>query len=132
MSQTFTFVVDDDLTILNIYHSPETCTFSPDKYTHIIVPEGENPLVYSPFRNDDGSISLIKDSVKIENLEKSKFEPIRRERNRKLSETDWTQFPNSPLSQEQRDEWAVYRQSLRDLPSTVTDPTNVAWPTPPS
>ena len=57
---------------------------------------------------------------------------LRRERSSLLSSSDWTQFRDSPLSQEKQDEWATYRQFLRDLPNTVTDPTDVKWPTPPS
>jgi hypothetical protein len=40
---------------------------------------------------------------------------IRRERDRRLAASDWTQLPDSPLSDEQRAEWAAYRQALRDL-----------------
>ena len=57
---------------------------------------------------------------------------IRNKRNQLLAASDWTQFRDSPLTTEKQDEWAAYRHSLRDLPSTVTDPTNVTWPTPPS
>jgi hypothetical protein len=57
---------------------------------------------------------------------------IRRERRSILSECDWTQGNDSPLSSEKKAEWAEYRQALRDLPSTVTDPTHVTWPTPPT
>ena len=56
---------------------------------------------------------------------------LRRERKSLLSDSDWTQGRDSPLTIEKQDEWAVYRQALRDLPSTITDPTNVTWPTPP-
>jgi hypothetical protein len=57
---------------------------------------------------------------------------LRRERKNLLSDSDWTQGRDSPLTTEKQDEWVAYRQALRDLPSTVTDPTNVVWPTPPS
>lgn len=57
---------------------------------------------------------------------------IRQKRNQLLAASDWTQFRDSPLSQEKQDEWVAYRQTLRDLPNTVTDPTNVTWPTSPS
>lgn len=33
-----------------------------------------------------------------------------------LKTTDWTQVTDSPLSDEKRAEWAVYRQALRDIP----------------
>ena len=41
-------------------------------------------------------------------------------RNRKLKNSDWTQSPDSPLSEEKKKEWATYRQALRDLTKTVT------------
>jgi hypothetical protein len=56
---------------------------------------------------------------------------IRLERKKLLDESDWTQFDTSPLSSEKKEEWAVYRQALRDLPSTVSDPSQVVWPTKP-
>lgn len=60
------------------------------------------------------------------------YAEIREQRNKMLIGCDWTQSRDSPLSIEKQDEWAQYRQALRDLPSTVTDPTQVTWPTPPS
>tara|TARA_R100001082_G_C4353706_1_gene155789 strand:- start:788 stop:1006 length:219 start_codon:yes stop_codon:yes gene_type:complete len=41
-------------------------------------------------------------------------------RNKKLVDSDWTQSPDSPLSEEKKKEWATYRQALRDLTKTVT------------
>ena len=55
---------------------------------------------------------------------------LRAKRNTLLTETDWTQYNDSPLSDEAKSEWAVYRQSLRDLPEN-TDPADPTWPTPP-
>jgi hypothetical protein len=42
-----------------------------------------------------------------------KWEEVRLERNRLLSESDWTQLPDSPLLDV--DGWKVYRQDLRDV-----------------
>ena len=60
-------------------------------------------------------------------------------RNGELQISDWTQGTDSPLSDSDKDLWATYRQSLRDLPSTATPSltekkilTNVTWPTKPS
>lgn len=47
----------------------------------------------------------------------------RRRRDQLLAASDWTQLPDSPLSEEERAEWAVYRQALRDL-----DMDAVSWP----
>tara|TARA_B100001063_G_C16603102_1_gene471824 strand:+ start:81 stop:338 length:258 start_codon:yes stop_codon:yes gene_type:complete len=40
---------------------------------------------------------------------------IREKRNLRLIETDWTQMPDSPLSETKKIEFATYRQQLRDL-----------------
>ena len=60
---------------------------------------------------------------------------IRRERDRRLQASDWTQIPNNQLSGSKETEWATYRQALRNIPSTnpdVTDTNQVSWPTEPS
>jgi len=56
---------------------------------------------------------------------------LRMERNTKLVNSDWTQYNDSPLTDEVKAEWAVYRKALRDLPHTTGDPTDPTWPTPP-
>ena len=50
---------------------------------------------------------------------------LRSKRNRKLSESDWTQTNDIRLENEE--EWVAYRQALRDLPSLETP----IWPEPP-
>jgi len=61
-------------------------------------------------------------------LTAQKWEYIRRQRNAKLSLTDWRAGSDHTLS----DEWKTYRQALRDIPSTQSDPDNITWPTEPS
>lgn len=56
---------------------------------------------------------------------------FRNRRNGYLTDSDWTQSADSPLSDAKKQEWATYRQQLRDLPSTV-DPSNPTWPSKPS
>tara|TARA_R110000868_G_scaffold163273_1_gene395434 strand:- start:256 stop:531 length:276 start_codon:yes stop_codon:yes gene_type:complete len=56
---------------------------------------------------------------------------VRVKRDALLSQTDWTQLVDSPLTAEKKTEWATYRQRLRDLPSTLTtkkDVANVVFP----
>lgn len=57
---------------------------------------------------------------------------FRTKRNAFLRLTDWTQVTDAPVTEQQRTDWTVYRQQLRDLPSITTDPFNILWPTPPS
>ena len=56
---------------------------------------------------------------------------LRAKRNTLLTESDWTQYVDSPLSDEAKAEWVTYRESLRDLPDNTDDPSNPTWPTPP-
>ena len=60
---------------------------------------------------------------------------IRQQRDMRLFQCDWTQMPDSPLTENKKQEWAVYRQQLRDLPQNQPSLTlleEVVWPTPPT
>jgi hypothetical protein len=46
------------------------------------------------------------------------IERMKDQRNLLLMQSDWTQVVDSPLSDSKKAEWAVYRQTLRDFPST--------------
>jgi hypothetical protein len=56
---------------------------------------------------------------------------IRAKRNRLLLDCDWTQTLDAPISESQKLDWANYRQSLRDLPATISDDGSISWPTKP-
>ena len=58
----------------------------------------------------------------------------RGKRELELSCCDWTQMPDSPLSDSKKAEWATYRQSLRDitLHSNWPNLEEADWPTQPS
>jgi len=50
---------------------------------------------------------------------------IRAERDAKLAASDWTQLSDAPVDDLV---WAAYRQALRDLPQTQTNPFSIIWP----
>ena len=52
-------------------------------------------------------------------------------RNKLLYASDWTQIPNNPLTTQQQNDWASYRQSLRDITTQSGYPFSIVWPTPP-
>ena len=54
------------------------------------------------------------------------FPSIRSKRNELLKESDWTQLNDCPLSDLKKQEWATYRQELRDLPSLYQSANNIA------
>lgn len=53
---------------------------------------------------------------------------LRLHRNQMLTESDWTQFADAPLSSAEKAQWATYRQKLRDLPQVTVDPKAPVWP----
>jgi len=63
------------------------------------------------------------------------MENLRTKRNSLLTESDWTQGQDSPLTDSKKTEWATYRTNLRNLTNgltTVEQVNGVTWPTKPS
>lgn len=54
---------------------------------------------------------------------------IRSQRNNFLLASDWTQLADSSVD---KAAWAEYRQQLRDLPASNTNPRLIVFPTPPA
>jgi hypothetical protein len=53
---------------------------------------------------------------------------VRSERNTKLIATDWTVLPDSPLSNELKQQYIVYRQALRDITEGLNSYQDLVWP----
>ena len=69
------------------------------------------------------TLSFIVEDISDEELR----DRVRKERNRLLSESDWTMVSDAP-GELNLQEWEKYRQRLRDLPSTFLNPKEVIWP----
>ena len=59
-----------------------------------------------------------------------KWYEVRIQRNNLLTESDWTQIQDSPITGSLLDDWKSYRQNLRDITSQ-SDPFNINWPVQP-
>lgn len=83
-----------------------------------------------------GTLSLIPRETDPETANEQNMAELRALRDAKLAACDWRIVADSPLSEAQRSEWMVYRQALRDLPSTIQGPLlsleDVVWPSEPS
>lgn len=63
----------------------------------------------------------------IQNQKATAMNQIRSRRDQLLSVCDWTQVVDTPVNTKLT--WVTYRQQLRDLPSTITEPrTFTDWP----
>ena len=80
--------------------------------------EGEDITIQTHFSGDD--------TAKDARVLAEKWSNVRRDRDRRLSETDYLALSDQTLS----DAMETYRQELRDVP-TQSDPDNITWPTEP-
>ena len=74
------------------------------------------------------------DSAKDARILSDEWTRIRTERDRLLTESDWTQANDTPLTDANVAKWKTYRTSLRDLPSDQSSKTkysDITWPTKP-
>jgi uncharacterized phage-associated protein len=58
-------------------------------------------------------------------LDTTQSEAIRKQRNDKLKDSDWTQVADAPVD---KTVWATYRQQLRDITAQEGFPWAVTWP----
>jgi len=56
---------------------------------------------------------------------------VRNMRDWRLFTSDWSQLVDNQLTDQQKQDWAVYRQQLRDLPNNPNWP-DVDFPDPPA
>lgn len=66
-------------------------------------------------------------AIRIEEMAQS----IRTQRNQMLSDSDWTQVDDTPLTNTAKQEWAIYRQALRDITKQDGFPASITWPVQP-
>ena len=74
------------------------------------------------------------DTAKNKRILDQEWTRIREERDKLLTESDWTQANDTPLSDANVAKWKTYRTSLRDLPSDQSSKTkysDITWPTKP-
>ena len=123
----------------------KTYDFSGEDYDIVETKVNLEEFFNSGHIHEDGTFSLKWDVSKKEVVKDDtakaahdlaeEWKQIRTQRNRLLSESDWTQGADSPLTTQQKSDWAVYRTSLRTLPedqSSVTSYSDINWPTKPS
>ena len=87
------------------------------------------------YRVVEDSVVSIADTLLAAKAREKAAIALRTLRDGMLKDSDWTQFVDSPLSDEKKNEWAVYRQLLRDIPSNYsmdTSLTESVWPTKPT
>ncbi|END5526323.1 phage tail assembly chaperone [Vibrio vulnificus] len=96
-----------------------------------------NGSLLAGFYDDEESRDhLITMGFSLESIEAAfdaeKWKHIRVQRDKYMSETDWTQFSDSPLTPEKKAEFIEYRNELRNIPQNYGKPDEVIWPEKPT
>lgn len=98
--------------------TPEFEYYEGDRINHLDVEVPQRPSLFHVW---DGSRW-------IENID-LRLAVIRAERNRLLSDCDWTVLPDAPVGVAA---WKAYRQALRDYPEAWIADNNTPWPEAPA
>ena len=94
-------------------------------YSHVLVPpEYESVNTEDLIMNGD---VVTVTAAYLEMIETEKWNVVRKERNGRLTATDWTMLRDVPHSLV----WEEYRQTLRDLPASFDKADDVVYPSPP-
>jgi hypothetical protein len=64
----------------------------------------------------------------IELTPQEKWDMIRDERTALLFRCDWTQLADAPLTIEEKQAWAAYRQALRNIPNDFSSADDAVFP----
>jgi hypothetical protein len=96
--------------------------------THMEVPDDVDAEISCAVRPEtDGygwtaaPFAFVVDPAKSYEKEARLWDALRAKRNALLSECDWTQVADAPLSDEKKEAWLAYRKAVRDLPGSVVN-----------
>lgn len=112
---------DETLASFNVFRV--TYTQDPDfNYLTEKLEQQSPALIDGVWTVSKSVVSKTNEEIEADKLLKSN--EIRNDRDQRLAQTDWMALSDNTLTQD----WAAYRQALRDLPSQEGFPYNVAWP----
>ena len=120
-NKVMSIIEADDQEVINA-NIPTGCVFISD------VDVDRKRIAYAYYINN--SLSYTKTENELSLIDQ--WASLRQLRDELLTKSDFTQFPDSPLTDSKKAERATYRQQLRDLPANTSDPSSPNYPSPPS
>jgi hypothetical protein len=133
-----TMIVYNYHPVTKVFGGTEEADPDPMEHGRYLIPANSTvkPIPENVPENSDIVWNTEKDIWEIKDTPKIPIEvvwsKIRQERNRRLVETDWMFIIRDyVMSNEKEYAWRKYRQELRDLPKTLSDPYNPVWPSKP-
>lgn len=121
---------------MTIFYSPTTKGFYDDSLNYPSLPgdiieinPDEHMALIDAINNQQKEIVIEAGEIVLRDIIITvTWDSIRIKRDALLSSSDYTQMSDWPGD---KAAWAVYRQTLRDIPQSYTAPEDVVWPTPP-
>jgi hypothetical protein len=118
--------------INGVYTNTTTAYESPLEPGVFLIPAGAVEIVppiaeYNQYAQWNGSQWNIIDFIpEVTPISELTWSDIKLQRNVLLAASDWTDLPNTPLTNKQA--WLDYRQTLRNIPQVYSEPSQVVWP----
>ena len=111
-------------TTLDAFNVVEVQAVTPPTVTHLQVWHETTPVLENGVWKQSYTVSDVS-AEDLASRTEGKKEELRNQRNQLLKDSDWTQVADSPVDSQA---WAVYRQSLRDIPQQEGFPWSVNFP----
>ena len=82
--------------------------------------------IFKKYTDDEGKVVTVAKQKKEyrQGIDNRVAESVRKTRNQKLKETDWTQIPDCTVD---KIVWKEYRQELRDISTQEGFPHDITW-----
>ena len=77
------------------------------------------------FTDNEAGTAAQQEAAYIARIDAEAAKAVRSDRDKRLSDTDWTQVADAPVD---KAAWATYRQALRDVPTQAGFPYDITWP----
>ena len=123
-----------DFNAVAILEGPQATVTSPYEYSQRSGIEEINgnyftKYIVGPVFTDNESQTAAEQLANYKNnIDAQQATGVRQQRDQLLKDSDWTQVKDVSVNQEQ---WATYRQALRDITTQEGFPFNTIWPTKP-
>lgn len=92
----------------------------------------EKETIKNQYNYENQETNSVPDFLLLFDQPSISWEEIKERRNKLLYESDWTQLLDAVLTNQERLDWQLYRQELRDIPQTFSSPELVIWPEAPN
>lgn len=131
---TLTPEIMEALEVDPVFEGPQATPTTPYQYSYRSGVEEINGKWYTRyvlgpvFTDTPEATAAEQEAAYIAAKDAEQWRNVRADRNKRLAECDWTQLADASVDNLA---WATYRQALRDLPQTQTNPFAIVWPASP-